>query len=340
MKVMVTGAAGFIGGYLVEELLSAGYEVIGIDNFSKYGERNARSLRNSRYQLLCQDAKDSALLKELLIDCDQLVAGAAMIGGISYFHDLAFDLLAENERIMASTFDAAINAHKYGNLQKITVLSSSMVYGGATVVPFAEGDELLNPPPRSAYGFQKLAVEYYAKAAYDQHGLPYTIVRPFNCVGIGETRAVASRQISSGDLKIALGHVVPDLIQKVLRGQNPLRILGSGDQVRTFTYGGDMARGIRLCMEHPAALNEDFNLSSAQALTICDVARLIWQKLHGARKPFVYVSEEPFPHDVPIRIPAVEKAKRLLGFEAATPLTEVLDELIPWIQKQMLVGAL
>src|SRR5581483_7717574 len=104
MKILVTGSAGFIGGYLVEELLQAGHEVVGLDNFSKYGELRQASLDNKRYRFVQGDAKDVPLLKELLRDCDQMVAGAAMIGGISYFHEFAYDLLAENERIIAAAF--------------------------------------------------------------------------------------------------------------------------------------------------------------------------------------------------------------------------------------------
>ncbi len=129
-------------------------------------------------------------MRELAADCDQVVAAAAMIGGISYFHEFAYDLLAENERILASTFDAAIAARKAGHLQRVIVVSSSMVYESATVFPTPEGAQFTSPPPVSTYGFQKLASEYFAKGAWEQFKLPYTIVRPFNCVGIGERRAV------------------------------------------------------------------------------------------------------------------------------------------------------
>ena len=123
MKVLVTGSAGFIGGYLVEELLRAGHSVVGVDNYSKYGEIRRNIDDHPRYRLVRGDAKDVALLKELLADCDGLVAGAAIIGGISLFHELAYDLIAENERITAAAFDAAIWAHKNASLQKITVVS-------------------------------------------------------------------------------------------------------------------------------------------------------------------------------------------------------------------------
>src|SRR5579859_7130024 len=128
MKVLVTGAAGFICGYLVAELLNAGHEVVGVDNFSKYGPVKRSFDGDARYRLVQGDAKDAELLTELAAECDQLVAGAAMIGGISYFHEFAYDLLAENERICAATFDAALSAFRLGRLRKITVLSSSMVF--------------------------------------------------------------------------------------------------------------------------------------------------------------------------------------------------------------------
>src|SRR5438105_3417468 len=141
MKILVTGSAGFIGGYLVEELLQAGHEVVGLDNFSKYGLLRQASADRSGYRFVNGDAKDIALLCELAADVDHLLAGAARIGGISYFHEFAYDLLAENERIMAATFDAAIDAFPKGRLQKITVISSSMVYENAQVWPTPEGEQ-------------------------------------------------------------------------------------------------------------------------------------------------------------------------------------------------------
>ena len=339
MKILVTGAAGFISGYLVQELLDHGHEVVGIDNFSKYGPVAKSYDDHPAYRLVEGDAKDTGLLTELAADADQVVAGAAMIGGISYFHEFAYDLIAENERILASTFDAAIAAHRRGSLERIVVLSSSMVYESATVFPTPEGAQLTSPPPVSTYGFQKLASEYFAKGAHEQYGLPYTILRPFNCVGIGEKRALRDTDVMSGNIKLALSHVVPDLVNKVLQGQDPLHILGDGTQVRHYTYGGDLARGIRMAMESPAALNEDFNLSTAQRTTVLELAELIWRKIEVDR-PFRHVSDPPFEHDVQLRVPDTTKAKAVLGFEATTTLEAMLDEVIPWIRAEMETGAL
>lgn len=337
---MITGAAGFIAGYLIAELLDAGHEVIGLDNFSKYGRVEKSYNEHARYTLVEGDAKNIDLLTSLLLDCDHFVAGAAMIGGISYFHSFAYDLLAENERITAAAFDAAIHAHKYGRLRKITVLSSSMVFESATEFPTPEGAIRRCPVPRSTYGFQKLATEFFSRGAREQYGLPYTIVRPFNCVGIGERRAIRDADIASGNVKLAMSHVVPDLVQKILKGQDPLRILGSGTQVRHYTYGGDLAQGIRLCIEHEAALNEDFNLSTPVATSVLELATRIWAKIRGPHEPLRYVSDPPFEHDVQMRSPDVSKAQKRLGFCARTSLDEVLDEVIPWIDDQLSRGKL
>jgi len=331
MKVLVTGSAGFIGGYVVQELLERGYEVVGLDDFSKYGPVSRTYDAHPGYRLLEGDACDVELLRALLVDCDHFVAGAAMIGGISYFHAYAYDLLATNERIMAASCDAAIEAHRAGTLRKMTYVSSSMVYESTTQWPSAEGDERRIPPPRSSYGFQKLAVEYYARAAWDQYRLPYTIVRPFNCVGVGEGRAVGQAEILSGNVKLAMSHVVPDLVQKIVKGQDPLHILGDGHQIRHYTYGGDLARGIVDTLEHPGALNEDFNLSTARATTVLQLAELIWHKIKGAGVPLRWVTDEPFQHDVQRRVPDVAKAREVLGFEATTALEDMLDEVIPWV---------
>ncbi|MEV1145345.1 NAD-dependent epimerase/dehydratase family protein [Micromonospora sp. NPDC049799] len=339
-KVLVTGSAGFIGGYLVEELLGRGHEVVGIDNFSKYGPVSHSYDDHPRYRFVEGDAQDADLLTELLDGCDHLVAGAAMIGGISYFHAYAYDLLATNERIMASTCDAAIRAHRDGRLAKVTYLSSSMVYESTEQWPSREGDERRIPPPLSSYGFQKLAVEYYARAAWEQYALPYTIVRPFNCVGVGEGRALGQAEVLSGNVKLAMSHVVPDLVQKIVKGQDPLHVLGDGSQVRHYTYGGDLARGIATAIEHPAARNEDFNLSTAESTSVLDLAGLIWRKIKGPDVPFRHLSDDPFRYDVQKRVPDVTKAREVLGFTATTGLDEMLDEVIPWVTRAVEEGRL
>jgi len=337
---LVTGSAGFIGGYVVQELLDRGHEVIGLDNLSKYGAVGRSYDSHANFTPIVGDAKDVALVRSLLEGCDYFIAGAAMIGGITYFHTYAYDLLAENERIIASAFDAAIDAHRNGELRRIMVLSSSMVFESAREFPSQEGSELAIPPPESSYGFQKLATEFFARAAWDQHQLPYVIIRPFNCVGVGEGRAMGATEVMSGNVRLAMSHVLPDLVQKILKGQDPVHVLGSGQQVRHYTYGGDIAEGIAVALEHEKAVCEDFNISTDVPTTVIELAELIWRRVHGDSREFRFVSDEPFPHDVQKRIPSTTKAEQLLGFRAETELDVVLDEVLPWIQHQIEAGSI
>lgn len=338
-KILITGSAGFIGGYVVQAFLDDGWTVVGIDNYSKYGEIKKSYDDHPNYQFVRGDVKNTELLKELLDGCDQLLASAAMIGGISYFHEFAYDLLAENERITASTFDAAIDAFKNKQLKKITVLSSSMVFESANIFPTPESAIETAPPPLSTYGFQKLACEYFAKGAWEQYKLPYTIVRPFNCVGVGEQKALTDVEVVSGNVKLAMSHVVPDLIQKLVKGQNPLHILGDGSQVRHYTYGGDLARGIKTCVEHEAATNQDFNISTEKSTTVLELANAIWSKLRPGEE-FKYISDKAFEYDVQKRVPDCSKASKMLGYEANTGLDIILDEVIPWVEQQVQLGTI
>lgn len=333
-KVLVTGSQGFIGSYVCSELLENDYEVIGVDNFSKYGKVNRRHDNHDNFELIEFDcSKDSFIERIDQYEFDYIIAGAAMIGGISYFHKYAYDLLATNERIVANTFDLAINRFKKNQLERILILSSSMVFENVSEWPSSELHLAKCPPPSSTYGFQKLACEFFAKGSWEQYGLPYTIVRPFNCVGIGEEEAIGEHEMLSGNIKLTLSHVVPDLINKCLKGQDPLHIFGSGDQIRHYTNGKDIARGIRICLENEKAKNEDFNISTAKSTSVLELAKMIWERIN-LEKPFQYVSDPPFEFDVQKRIPSVKKAKEVLGFEAKISLEKSLDEIIEWMQKQ------
>ena len=330
--MLITGSEGFIGGYIVKELLKQGYFVYGIDNLSKYGEVIRNHSDNENYKFYNNDVKDRALLKEIMSDCDYLIAGAAMIGGISYFHEFEYDLLSENEKIISATTDVAIDCFKNSKLKRVVFLSSSMVFESSDIFPTKEEDLFKIPPPISSYGFQKLAVEYFARSAFSQYGLEFSIARPFNCVGIGEVKTKTEKKLTESSSKLALSHVVPDLILKTLQGTDSIEILGSGNQIRHYTYGEDLAKGICLLLEHPNAKNEDFNLSTAQSTTVLELAEIIWKKIRKDEE-FKFTCVDPFEFDVQKRIPSTDKAKKLLGFEATTTIDEMLDIVIPWIEK-------
>ena len=342
MKVLITGSQGFIGSYVCAELLENGYEVLGVDNYSKYGRISRSHDKHPNFTLIETDVKTlpqrsrkryglSGYSAWEFKDVDYIIAGAAMIGGISYFHKYAYDLLAENERITAATFDLALKLWSEESLKKIVVLSSSMVFENTEIYPTPEDSLFSTPPPLSTYGFQKLSTEYFAKGAYEQYGLPYTIARPFNCVGVGEDEALGEEEITSGNVKLMMSHVLPDLINKILRGQNPLHLLGSGEQIRCYTNGADIARGIRLCMEYAGV--DDFNISTEEATTVKELAEIINEVIGGENvSPLNFIYEKPYEYDVQRRIPDVRKAQRVLGFTASTSLKESVEEVVNYMR--------
>lgn len=335
--ILVTGSQGFIGSYICSELLSHGYRVIGIDNYSKYGTVQRAHDDHHDFRLIVGDVCN---LSNGLIDEDEridyIIAGAAMIGGISYFHKYAYDLLATNERILASTFDFAIERFQRGQLKRILVLSSSMVFESARAFPTAEKHLRECPPPLSTYGFQKLSSEYFCKGAFEQYKLPSTIVRPFNCVGVGEDDVLKTNETSAGNTKMLMSHVLPDLIYKALKlgpGQ-PLPILGSGEQIRHYTNGRDLAKGIRIALESEAAINEDFNISSQRSTSVKELAQIVWKQLYP-NKPLTLKHLPPYDYDVQIRQPDVTKARELLGISCDTPLETSVQEVIDWMRKNI-----
>lgn len=332
-KILITGSQGFIGSYLCAEFLNQGYKVVGVDNFSKYGPITRPHDNHPNFELIEMDVIDfdaDNILSQLQ-DVEYIISGAAMIGGITYFHKYAYDLLATNERIMASTFDLAIKLHQQGTLKRIVALSSSMVFENTEVYPTPESNIETCAPPMSTYGFQKLAVEYFCKGAHEQYGVPFTIIRPFNCVGVGEEDAIGEHEVKSGNIKLMMSHVLPDIINKILKGQDPLHILGTGEQVRCYTNGKDIARGIRLAMESDNGLNEDFNISTPVATSVNELASLVWEILNPG-KPFATVSDKAYEYDVQKRVPDTTKAKELLGFEAEICLEESVNEVIEYMR--------
>jgi nucleoside-diphosphate-sugar epimerase len=331
MRVLWTGDRGFIAGYCIKKMLDEGYTVVGIDNNSKYG-KVSRSFDNyGKYTHIEGDVKDKDLLVKVIEDnsIDVMVVGAAMIGGISYFHSFAYDLLSENEKILTASFDAAIEMYKKGILKCIFGISSSMIYESTNKYPSKESDIFKIAPPMSTYGFQKLMVHYFCKGAYEQHGLPYKIMIPFNAVGIGEIRAKNDKEVMSGDIKLAMSHVIPDLIHKIYKKQDPLHILGKGNQIRHYTYAEDLAEGFMHILKSDRAVNGIFNISSDEGIDVLNLALKIW-KIIRKDKSFNYTVDKAYTYDVQKRIPDTIKAKSLLGFRCNTKLDKVLEEIIPW----------
>jgi nucleoside-diphosphate-sugar epimerase len=135
-----------------------------------------------------------------------------------------------------------------------------------------------------------------------------------------------------------IAHAVPDLIKKVLSGQKPLQIFGSGEQTRTLTHVDDIAEGVIAAMSSPAGLNEDFNISASQELTVTEIARVIWEQCGEDPEEFELEHLPSFTVDVQRRWPSVEKAKRMLGWESRIAVEDGIADTVAWLRRQQEIG--
>jgi UDP-glucose 4-epimerase len=318
-RVLVTGGVGTIGGAVVRRLVrDAEFEVRVSD------QREAPDWMRQACEIHTGDLRDPDVASEATGGCTYVIHLAAVVGGIANFHRLPYTLLEANNALCNAVFRAALEEP----VERIVYVSSSMVFERATEFPTTEEHLETCPAPRSAYGFSKLTGEVYCRAVLGEHGLPYTICRPFNAYGPGELP----------DPEPGIAHAVPDLIKKALQRQRPLEIFGSGEQSRTLTHVDDIADGVVTAMSHPAAENEDFNISASEELTVADIATIVWEACGNAPGEFELHHLPAFEVDVQRRWPSVEKARRLLGWEARIGVREGIAGTVEWMREQELVG--
>src|SRR5213078_1239143 len=252
-RVLVTGGAGTIGAAVVRRLLrDPDYEVRVSD------QRSAPDWMREGCEVHTGDLRVLEQAREATRGCTHVIHLAAIVGCIANFHRLPHTLTEVNNALYNSVVRAALDH----DVERFVYVSSSMVFERATEFPTTEAHLVECATPRSAYGFSKLTGEVYCRAAHDEHGLPFTICRPFNAYGPGEMP----------EDEPGIAHAVPDLIRKCLSGQRPLQIFGSGQQTRTLTHIDDIADGVVTAMGAPAGLREDFNISASDERTIAEIA--------------------------------------------------------------------
>jgi UDP-glucose 4-epimerase len=318
-RVLVTGGAGTIGGAVVRRLVrDADFEVRVSD------ELEAPQWMRQSCEVHTADLRDVDEARTAAEGCRYVIHLAAIVGGIRNFHELPHTLLEANNALYNAVFRAALEQR----VERLVYVSSSMVFERAREFPTTEEHLLDCPIPRSAYGFSKLSGEAYCRSLREEHGLPFTICRPFNAYGPGELP----------DPEPGVAHMVPDLIRKVLAGQRPLEIFGSGEQTRTLTHVDDIAEGIVTAMSSPAGENEDFNISAADELTVGEIARIVWEQCGENPAAFELKHLPSFEIDVQRRWPSVAKARRLLGWEAKISVREGIARTVDWMREQELVG--
>jgi nucleoside-diphosphate-sugar epimerase len=311
--VLVTGGAGTIGAAVVRRLLAdPDWEVRVSD------QRLAPQWMREGCEVHTGDLRERAEAQRAVNGCSHVIHLAAIVGGIANFHRLPYTLTEVNNAL----YNAVIRSALELGVERFVYVSSSMVFERAEVFPTPEEYLADCPVPLSAYGFSKLTGEVYCRAAHDEHGLPFTICRPFNAYGPGELP----------DAEPGIAHAVPDLIEKVLSGQRPLQIFGSGEQTRTLTHVDDIADGVVTAMASPHGLNEDFNISAARELTVAEIARIVWEACGEDPAAFALEHLPSFKVDVQRRWPSVEKARTLLGWEARIGVEEGIAATVRWLR--------
>jgi len=314
-RVLVTGGAGTIGSAVVRRLLrDPDWEVRVSD------QRPAPQWMREGCEVHMGDLRDAAEARAAIAGCTHVIHLAAIVGGIANFHKLPYTLTEVNNGLYNGVFRAALET----GVERFTYVSSSMVFERAEEFPTPEDYLPRCPVPRSAYGFSKLTGEIYCRAAHDEFGLPFTICRPFNAYGPGELP----------DAEPGIAHAVPDLIRKSLPGVAPLEIFGSGEQTRTLTHVDDIADGIVTATGHPDGLCEDFNISASDERTVAEIAALCWEAAGNDPADLELAHVPSFDVDVQRRWPSVEKAQRLLGWQARIGVREGIRATAEWLREQ------
>ncbi len=317
-RVLVTGGAGMIGCATVRRLLrDQAWEVRVADH------REAPDWIREGCEIHTGDLRDPSTAARAVTGCSHVIHLAAIVGGIANFHKLPYTLTAVNSALTHGLIAAALD----NDTDRFLYVSSSMVFERATEFPTPETHLPDCPVPNSAYGFSKLAGEVATRAAHDEHGLTFTICRPFNAYGPGE--------LPDPD-EPGIAHAVPDLIAKSLTRPARLSIFGTGEQTRTLTHVDDIADGIVTALGSPAAENEDFNISATDELTIADIARRIWMACGNDPDELQLEHLPSFTVDVQRRWPSTEKARRQLGWQTQIPLEAGLAQTVDWLAHQPL----
>lgn len=314
-RVLVTGGAGTIGAAVVRRLLrDPDFEVRVSD------QREAPTWMREGCEVHTGDLRNLDEARKATQGCSHVIHLAAIVGGIANFHKLPHTLTEVNNAL----YNAVVRAALDHSVERFTYVSSSMVFERATEYPTTEAHIHDTPIPASAYGFSKLTGEVYVRAAHDEHGLPFTICRPFNAYGPGEMP----------EDEPGIAHMVPDVIKKCLTLPDgaPLPIFGDGTQTRTLTHADDIADGIVTATASPAGLNEDFNISASDERTVAELARIIWEACGRPPEEFALEHQPSFEVDVVRRWPSVEKAERLLGWKARIELREGIGQTVDWVR--------
>ncbi len=314
-RIFITGGAGFIATTLARRLVEEN-EIVAADNMHRDALSGTALAEHPNFTLHQADVLDAETMKELSAGATHIVHCAA-IAGVDTVLESPVRTMRVNVIGTYNLLEAAVDT--LDSLERFIDFSTSEVFGthafrveeGQVSTIGSVGEA------RWTYAVSKLAGEHMAHAYHDELGLPAVTVHPFNVFGPG--------QIGGGAIRA--------FIENALAGRD-LVIHGDGSQIRAWCYVDDMVEGTLACLEHPSAPGQTFNIGNPRAtVTIYDLAQRI-RRLTGAD---VDITFQPLHYaDVELRIPNVEKAREVLGFEAKVDLDEGLEKTIAWYREKAL----
>jgi GDP-L-fucose synthase len=313
-KVLVTGGAGFIGSHVVEKLVKRGAKVSVLDNLQNGKLENLASVQNSITFIKgsCISSKEA----EKACEGQEVVMNlAARVGGIEFNRTHQATMMRDNLLIGTVMLEAA----RKKNVERFLVVSSACVYPRACSVPTPESEGFLDEPEptNGGYGWAKRMAEKLGTYYAEEYGMKVGIVRPYNCYGPRD------------HFDPELSHVIPALIKRVLDGENPVKVWGSGRQTRAFLYVEDLAEGMILSIEN-YPVPDPINLGTDDEISIKNLINKII-KMSGIKTKVEFDTTKP--DGSPRRNSDNKMAIEKTGFKAKIPLSLGLERTIKWYQK-------
>ncbi|RLL46921.1 NAD-dependent epimerase/dehydratase family protein [Oceanobacillus piezotolerans] len=315
MNILVTGAAGFIGSHLVEQLLAMGHSIISLDNLSTGKKAYLdSSLSHENHTFVHGSILDRSLLIDLMDSCDAVIHLAAVLG--------VKNLVNDPLKVIEGNIDGTRNILEiaYAKRIKVVFASTSEIYGKNEKIPYTEeSDRVLGPTSKNRWCYATAkALDEHLCFAYAEKGLPVTIVRYFNAYG---PRAQTSDY----------GMVIPKFIKLALKGQ-PITVYGDGTQTRSFTYIDDTIQGTILCIDNKWD-GEVFNIGRPEEISINELAEKIKQMCQSnsdiVHIPYEEVYGDKY-EDTNQRVPDITKSEQLLQFHPSTSINDGLQQTIEW----------
>ncbi len=316
MKLLITGSEGSLAQIVIPCLQKEGHEIVGVDNFSRYGSIE----RERNYEFMTGDLGDTAVVKSIFSKhkFDTVFHFAALIYGVVGFHEKPADIIADNNL-------TTINLLKLGreSIKRFIYLSSSMVYERSMKWPHKEEDTEDVAVMSTSYGLSKYIGERVTQSFNEQYGVDYVIWRPFNIITPFEAPE-----------EEGFSHVFADMIDKVLvQKQNPVNVFGDGEQIRCYTNIYDVADALADFSLRKEATNQVFNIGNTEPTTVKELAAKIvfLGKQYGVLPDNYTLSfnHQPiYDDDVKKRIPDISKIKNMFGWEAKVKVDDSLTEYI------------